>query len=39
MLGFDCGKPRLPQLPFAEERRDELRAELEAIDFFTVAEM
>ncbi len=39
MLGFDCGKPRLPQLPFAEERRDELRSELEAIDFFTVAAM
>ena len=39
MLGFDCGKPRLPQLPFVEERRDELRAELEAIDFFTVAAM
>ena len=39
MLGFECGKPRLPQLPFAEERRDALRAELEAIDFFTVAEM
>ena len=39
MLGFDCGQPRLPQPPFAEERRDELRAELEAIDFFTVAEM
>ena len=39
MLGFDCGAPRLPQLPFAAERRDELRAELEAIDFFTVAEM
>ena len=39
MLGFDCGKPRLPQRPFAEEKRDELRAELEAIDFFTVAAM
>ena len=39
MLGFDCGNPRLPQLPFAEERRDELRSELEAIDFFTVAAM
>ena len=39
MLGFDCGKPRLPQLPFATERRPELKAELEAIDFFTVAEM
>ena len=39
MLGFDCGKPRLPQLPFAAEKREELKAELEAIDFFTVAEM
>ncbi len=39
MLGFDCGKPRLPQLPFVEEKRDALRSELEAIDFFTVAEM
>lgn len=39
LLGFDCGKPRLPQLPFGEERRAELRAELESIDFFTVAEM
>jgi N-acetylneuraminate lyase len=39
MLGFDCGKPRLPHLPFAEEKRDALRAELEAIDFFTVVEM
>ena len=39
MLGFDCGKPRLPQIPFAEERRNELQAELEAIDFFTVAKM
>ena len=39
MLGFDCGKPRLPQRPLVEERRGELRAELEAIDFFTVTEM
>ena len=39
MLGFDCGKPRLPHLPFAEEKRNELRTQLEAIDFFTVAEM
>lgn len=39
MLGFDCGKPRLPQLPFDVEKRDELKAELEAIDFFTVAAM
>ena len=39
ILGFDCGKPRLPQLPFAKEKRDELQSELEAIDFFTVAAM
>ncbi len=39
MLGFDCGKPRLPQLPFVEEKRNALRSELEAINFFTVAEM
>ena len=39
MLGFDCGKPRLPHLPFAEEKRNDLRAQLEAIDFFIVAEM
>lgn len=39
MLGFDCGKPRLPQLPLVEEKREALRSELEAIDFFTVAEM
>ena len=39
ILGFECGKPRLPQLPFAEERGGDLRAELEALDFFTVAAM
>lgn len=39
MLGFDCGNPRLPQRTFAEEKRDDLRAQLEAIDFFTVAAM
>lgn len=39
MLGFDCGTPRLPQLPLVEEKREALRSELEAIDFFTVAEM
>lgn len=39
MLGFDCGKPRLPQLPFPVEKREQLKAELDAIDFFTVAEM
>ena len=39
MLGFDCGKPRLPHLPFAEDKRNDLRAQLETIDFFTVAAM
>ncbi len=39
MLGFDCGKPRLPHVPFAGEKRDDLRAQLEALDFFTVATM
>ena len=39
MLGFDCGQPRLPHVPFAEGKRDDLRAQLEAIDFFTVAAM
>lgn len=39
MLGFDCGTPRLPQLPFAKERRGELQSELKALDFFTVAAM
>ena len=39
MLGFDCGKPRLPHLPLPEGKRDDLRAGLEAIDFFTVAAM
>ena len=39
MLGFNCGKPRLPHVPFAEGKRDDLRAQLEAIDFFTVAAM
>lgn len=37
-LGFDCGKPRLPNLPFSEEKLDALHAKLEAIDFSTLAE-
>ena len=39
MLGFDCGIPRLPHRPFAAGKRDDLRAELDAIEFFTVAAM
>ena len=39
MLGFDCGKPRLPNLPLLEEKRDSLHAQLEAVDFSKLAEM
>ncbi len=39
ILGFDCGNPRLPNLPLPEDRRNSLRNQLEAVDFFTVAEM
>lgn len=38
-LGFDCGKPRVPNLPFPENRRDELRAALQSIGFFDLAAM
>ena len=37
LLGFDCGQPRLPALPFPEARRDALRSDLEAVDFFEIA--
>ena len=39
VLGFDCGKPRLPNLPFPEERLDDLKAQLEAVDFSTLVNM
>lgn len=39
MLGFDCGKPRLPNLPLLEEKRDSLHAQLETVDFSKLAEM
>jgi N-acetylneuraminate lyase len=32
-IGFDCGSPRLPNLPFPEERWRTLYAELEKYDF------
>lgn len=39
MLGFDCGRPRLPGLPLSEEKRKTLYAQLEAVDFSALAEM
>ena len=33
MLGFDCGEPRLPNLPLAAERRGALREALSAAGF------
>lgn len=38
-LGFDCGQPRLPHLPFPEDRSPALRQALEKVDFFSLAEM
>lgn len=38
-LGFDCGRPRLPNLPLPEEKRDSLHAQLATVDFSTLAEM
>lgn len=37
MLGFDCGAPRLPNLPLAEGRRAALHEALAAVDFAGVA--
>lgn len=39
MLGFDCGQPRLPNLPLPEKKRKTLRAQLEAVGFSMLAEM
>lgn len=38
-LGFDCGQPRIPNLALAAERREELRAALQAVGFFDLAAM
>jgi N-acetylneuraminate lyase len=38
-LGFDCGKPRIPNLPMPETERGELRAALQEIGFFELAAM
>lgn len=39
ILGFDCGNPRLPNLPLPEEKRESLHAQLEEVDFPTLAKM
>ena len=39
ILGFDCGKPRIPNLPFPEEKLADLKAQLEAVEFSALAEM
>jgi N-acetylneuraminate lyase len=33
LLGFDCGEPRLPHLPLADNRKADLLADLERVDF------
>jgi len=37
LLGFDCGRPRLPNLPLPEGGREELRCALAALDFDALA--
>jgi N-acetylneuraminate lyase len=39
ILGFDCGKPRLPNLPLPAEKRDALRDKLQAAGFSELADM
>ncbi|MFN2200848.1 MAG: dihydrodipicolinate synthase family protein [Caldilineaceae bacterium] len=39
ILGVDAGGPRLPSLPFDENRRGELREALAAVDFLEIATM
>jgi len=38
-LGFDCGKPRLPNLPLPEAKRESLHAQLETVGFSALVEM
>ncbi|MBI1295656.1 hypothetical protein GC175_11950 [bacterium] len=33
LLGLDCGEPRLPHLPLADNRKADLLADLERVDF------
>lgn len=36
MLGYDCGKPRLPNLPLTSEQRNELHGKLDALNWVEV---
>ena len=38
-LGFECGDPRVPNLPLPDSKRDDLRAALESVGFFELAAM
>jgi N-acetylneuraminate lyase len=38
-LGFDCGQPRVPNVPLPESKRADLRAALQADGFFELAAM
>ncbi|HOU13824.1 MAG TPA: dihydrodipicolinate synthase family protein [Anaerolineae bacterium] len=38
-LGFDCGEPRLPNLPLPPEQREALHAALEAAEFWELTKM
>jgi len=38
-LGFDCGQPRVPNVPLPESKRADLRAALQAVVFFELAAM
>ncbi len=37
ILGFECGEPRLPSLPLPTEKRADLRAKLDELDFASLA--
>jgi hypothetical protein len=37
MLGFDCGSPRLPNLPLAVEKHAALHVGLEKLGFAAIA--
>ncbi len=38
-LGFDCGRPRLPNLPLCPENREKLHGELESVGFSELVAM
>ncbi len=38
-IGFDCGKPRLPNFALAEEKRQSLSDRLSAVGFMDLVEL